>query len=77
MISSSNNYALSPVNLSIPFVVKSRFHFRRGFDETGYAKTIVIVDATGPFIGTVHLDALPWEKIELTDYYVWGTPRRD
>jgi microcystin degradation protein MlrC len=39
------------------FVVKSRVHFRRGFDETGYAKTIIIVDAPGPFVGTVHLDA--------------------
>ena len=58
-------------------VVKPRVHFRRGFDETGYAKTIVVVDAPGPFIGTVHLDALPYENIELTDYYPWGTPRGD
>ena len=58
-------------------VVKSRVHFRRGFDETGYAKTIVIVDAPGPFIGTVHLDALPYENIELSNYYPWNTPLRD
>ena len=25
----------------------SRVHFRRGFDETGYAKTIMVVDAPG------------------------------
>jgi len=56
-------------------VVKSRVHFRRGFDETGYAKTIVVVDAPGSFIGTVHLDALPWENIELSDYYPWGEDR--
>ncbi len=58
-------------------VVKSRVHFRRGFDETGYAKTIFVVDAPGPFIGTVHLDALPWKNVQLSDYYPWNTPRRD
>ena len=67
---------IDPDDYSV-FVVKSRVHFRRGFDETGYAKTIVVVDAPGPFIGTVHLDALPYEYVELTDYYPWGTPRRD
>ena len=56
------------------FVVKSRVHFRRGFDETGYAKTIILVDAPGPFIGTIHLDALPYENVKLTDYYPYGTP---
>ena len=40
------------------FVVKSRVHFRRGFDETGYAKTILVVDAPGPWFGTTRLDAL-------------------
>jgi microcystin degradation protein MlrC len=56
------------------FVVKSRVHFRRGFDETGYARTIIIVDAPGPFVGTVHLDALPYENVSLDDYYPYGTP---
>jgi len=56
------------------FVIKSRVHFRRGFDETGYAKTIVVVDAPGPFVGTVHLDALDYENVNLTDHYPYGTP---
>lgn len=56
------------------FVLKSRVHFRRGFDETGYAKTIIIVDAPGPFVGTVHLEALPYENVTLSDYYPYGTP---
>ena len=56
------------------FVVKSRVHFRRGFDETGYAKTIIIVDAPGPYVGTVRLDALPYENVELNNYYPYGTP---
>jgi len=64
---------LDPSDFDI-FVVKSRVHFRRGFDETGYAKTILAVDAPGPFIGTVHLDALPYENVVLGDYYPYGTP---
>lgn len=56
------------------FVVKSRVHFRRGFDETGYARSIHIVDAPGPFVGTVHLDALDYENLTLTDYYPYGVP---
>lgn len=49
------------------FALKSRVHFRRGFDETGYAKTIIIVDAPGPYVGTIHLDALTYENVTLTD----------
>jgi microcystin degradation protein MlrC len=55
-------------------VVKSRVHFRRGFDETGYAKTILIVEAPGPFVGTRFLDALPYENINLENLYPYGTP---
>jgi microcystin degradation protein MlrC len=51
------------------FVVKSRVHFRRGFDETGYAKTILIVDAPGPWFGTVRLDALDYEYGPITELY--------
>ncbi|MEL0011792.1 MAG: M81 family metallopeptidase, partial [Bacteroidota bacterium] len=43
------------------FVVKSRVHFRRGFDETGYAKTVLVVDAPGDWFGTIRLDALEYE----------------
>mgnify|MGYP001817203946 FL=1 len=56
------------------FVVKSRVHFRRGFDETGYARTILVVDAPEPFIGTRHLDALPYENVDLDSLYPYGTP---
>ncbi|MCG8440945.1 MAG: M81 family metallopeptidase [Caulobacterales bacterium] len=56
------------------FVVKSRVHFRRGFDETGFAPSIFIVDAPGPFVGTVHLDALDYENVTLTDHHPYGTP---
>jgi len=56
------------------FVVKSRVHFRRGFDETGFAKTIVVVEAPGPFVGTTFLDALPYENVDLSTLYPFGTP---
>ena len=56
------------------FVVKSRVHFRRGFDETGFAQTIIIADAPGPFVGTIHLDALPFENVDLTKFYPYGMP---
>ena len=38
--------------------IKSRVHFRRGFDDSGFAKTILLVEPTEPFLGTVRLDAL-------------------
>jgi len=56
------------------FLVKSRVHFRRGFDENGYAPTIVIVEAPEPFVGTTFLDALPYENVDLTSMFPYGTP---
>lgn len=56
------------------FVVKSRAHFRRGFDETGYARTIVVVEAPEPFVGTTFLDALPYENVDLSKLYPYGIP---
>lgn len=57
------------------FVVKSRVHFRRGFDETGYAKTIIVVDAPGPFVGTTRLDALDYQHAPLWDLYPYSEQR--
>ena len=51
------------------FVVKSRVHFRRGFDETGYAKTIIVVDAPGAWFGTTRLDALEYEHAPIDTLY--------
>jgi microcystin degradation protein MlrC len=55
------------------FVVKSRVHFRRGFDETGYAKTILVVDAPGPWVGTTRLDALDYQHAPIERLYPFGT----
>ncbi|HSG82721.1 MAG TPA: MlrC C-terminal domain-containing protein, partial [Gemmatimonadota bacterium] len=56
------------------FVVKSRVHFRRGFDETGYAKTILVVDAPGPWVGTTRLDALDYKHAPIERLYPFGAP---
>ena len=52
--------------------IKSRVHFRRGFDDSGFARTILLVEPTEPFLGTVRLDALKYENVTLEDYYPFG-----
>jgi microcystin degradation protein MlrC len=64
---------LDPADFDV-FVVKSRVHFRRGFYETGFAPTIVVVEAPQPFVGTTYLDALPYEHVDLSKLYPYGTP---
>ena len=51
------------------FAIKSRVHFRRGFDDNGFAKTILLVEPPGPFMGTVHLDALRYENLRVREFY--------
>jgi microcystin degradation protein MlrC len=76
-ITDPEGFAFGPVDPADydVFVVKSRVHFRRGFDETGFAKTIVVVEAPGPYVGTTYLDALPYEHADLTRLYPYGTPQ--
>jgi microcystin degradation protein MlrC len=52
--------------------IKSRVHFRRGFDDSGYAKTILLVEPVDPFLGTVRLDALPYKNVDLGKFYPYG-----
>jgi microcystin degradation protein MlrC len=75
-VTDPGRFAFLPMSLEDfdVFVVKSRVHFRRGFDETGFAKTIVVVEAPGPFVGTTFLDALPYEHVDLSRLYPFGTP---
>jgi microcystin degradation protein MlrC len=54
--------------------IKSRVHFRRGFDDSGFAKTILLVEPDEPFLGTVRLDGLPYENVDLAQYYPYGQP---
>jgi microcystin degradation protein MlrC len=59
---------LNPDDFNV-VVVKSRVHFRRGFDETGYSKTVMVVDALGDFVGTTRLDALDYKYGPINELY--------
>jgi len=71
-------FSLAALGLDIhafkAFAIKSRVHFRKGFDDNGFAKTILLVEPDQPFLGTVHLDALPYENVELKQFYPFGDP---
>jgi microcystin degradation protein MlrC len=54
------------------FAIKSRVHFRRGFDDSGFAKTILLVEPEQPFLGTVRLDALPYKNVDIKKFYPYG-----
>jgi microcystin degradation protein MlrC len=57
--------------------IKSRVHFRRGFHDNGFAKMIVLVEPPEPpepFLGTVGLDALPYQNVDLKRHYPYGDP---
>ncbi len=56
------------------FAIKSRAHFRRGFDDSGFAPTILLVEPPEPFMGTVRLEALPYAHLRLADYYPFSDP---
>jgi microcystin degradation protein MlrC len=62
------------INAFQVMAIKSRVHFRRGFHDNGFAKTILLVEPTEPFLGTVRLDKLPYENVDLKQYYPYGDP---
>ena len=64
----TRNDSIDPARYT-SWVLKSRAHFRRGFDDSGFAKTILIVDAPGPYLGTVHLDALSYRNVDLSKLF--------
>jgi hypothetical protein len=70
---SLNNLGLDISAFQI-MAIKSRVHFRRGFHDNGFAKTILLVEPTEPFLGTVRLDKLPYENVDLKRYYPYGNP---
>ncbi len=49
--------------------IKSRVHFRRGFDDNGYAQSIFIVEPPEAFLGTVKLEGLPYQNFDLSKVY--------
>lgn len=64
---------IEPADFAI-IAIKSRVHFRRGFHDTGFAPTILLVEPDEPFLGTVRLEALPYEHLKLEQFYPYGTP---
>jgi microcystin degradation protein MlrC len=64
---------LDPAGFAI-FALKSRVHFRRGFDDSGFAKTILLVEPPEPFLGTLRLDALDYRAIDRSRFYPYGNP---
>ncbi|MBH5373491.1 M81 family metallopeptidase [Bradyrhizobium glycinis] len=56
------------------FAIKSRVHFRRGFDDNGFAKTILLVEPNQPLLGTTFLDKLPYKNVKLGQFYPYGSP---
>jgi microcystin degradation protein MlrC len=56
------------------FAIKSRVHFRRGFDDSGFARTILLVEPERPFLGTVRLEGLPYRNVDLKAFYPYGNP---
>jgi microcystin degradation protein MlrC len=71
--SSIRALGLDPDDFKV-IAIKSRVHFRRGFDDSGYAKTILLVEPPEPFLGTVRLDGLRYENVDLKKFYPYGDP---
>ncbi|ACB25044.1 M81 family metallopeptidase [Methylobacterium radiotolerans] len=64
---------LEPADFDI-VAIKSRVHFRRGFDDGGYARTILLVEPPEPFLGTVRLDHLAYAHMRAADFFPYGDP---
>lgn len=64
---------LDPADYDV-VAIKSRVHFRRGFDDSGYARTILLVEPPEPFLGTTRLDRLPYAHMRAADFYPYGNP---
>jgi microcystin degradation protein MlrC len=71
-------YSLAGLGLDIGsfqvFAIKSRVHFRGGFQDSGFAKTILLAEPTERFLGTVGLDHLKYHNIDLSQFYPYGEP---
>jgi microcystin degradation protein MlrC len=78
LISEYLTQIMDPADLRFPidqfkvFAIKSRVHFRRGFDDSGFAKTILLVEPEQPFLGTVRLEALPYKNVDVRKFYPYG-----
>jgi len=46
-----------------------------GFDDSGFAKTILLCEPEEPFLGTVRLEALHYRNVDISKFYPYGDPR--
>jgi microcystin degradation protein MlrC len=78
LVEITNPHSLRELGLDVGtfqiFALKSRVHFRRGFDDSGFAKTILLVEPEEPFLGTTQLRGLAYRNVELTKFYPYGNP---
>jgi microcystin degradation protein MlrC len=84
LISEYLTHVMDPLDLTGPgftidqfkvFATKSRAHFRRGFDDSGFAKTILVAEPEQPFLGTVQFEALHYRTVDISTFYPYGDPR--
>ncbi|HWM65872.1 MAG TPA: M81 family metallopeptidase [Steroidobacteraceae bacterium] len=54
------------------FAIKSRVHFHRGFTDSGYCKTFILVEPDEPFVGTVRLEALNYQHTPVKKLYPYA-----
>lgn len=54
------------------FALKSRVHFHRGFTDTGYCKYFFLCEPVQPFVGTVHLEMLPYKYMPIKHLYPYN-----
>ncbi len=54
------------------FAIKSRVHFHRGFTDSGYCKTFILVEPEQPFVGTVRLEALNYQHTPVKKLYPYA-----
>jgi microcystin degradation protein MlrC len=54
------------------FAIKSRVHFHRGFTDSGYCKSFILVEPEQPFVGTVRLEALNYQHTPVKRLYPYG-----
>ncbi len=47
-------------------------HFRRGYYDSGWAKTIILCEPDQPFVGTVRLEALNYKYLKRDKFYLFG-----
>lgn len=54
------------------FVIKSRVHFRQSFDDSGFARCIIVAEPDEPFLGTTKLEGLNYRNLDLANFYPYG-----